>query len=204
MNAEQLISINKKCTCALKITYRTLLEIGLKPAISSIAEIIVGTTLSHNHFGLYTISVVPVKGCVDFIDNVYCADCLQQHLEEKLAKFFQNHRRKHVMFFINKETEHAWKQFLAKGNYKQLTGSTYKIGMGIGANKASFSYGLLNDHQSAFRDIPGTYNWSVLGRYIFESEYTILNKGKELPNAGFKRIFLLPRCQYVCMSKCSC
>lgn len=109
MDAYCLISIDRRCSCALKISHLMLLEAGLKPVVSNIAETIVGTTFSIDHFGLYPISALLVKGGVDFIDNAYCANCLQHCLKEKLAKVFRNHQQKPTMFFVNKETEHAWK-----------------------------------------------------------------------------------------------
>ncbi|KAK4521208.1 uncharacterized protein ATC70_013153 [Mucor velutinosus] len=192
LDTHQMVSINKKCSCALKITHRMLLETGLKPAVSSIAGIIVGTTLSIDHFGLYSISALFVKGGANFVDNVYCSDCLQHHLEEKLAKFFHNHHRKLVMYFVEKETEDVLKQYLVKGNYKQINGSTYAINMEIDTRESSFSFGLLNDHSSVYRDIWGIYyparNWNA--SYLFKSKYTILNKGNDLPSTGFRRLFL--------------
>ncbi|KAK4521203.1 uncharacterized protein ATC70_013148 [Mucor velutinosus] len=187
-----LISIDKECPCALKITHRMLLEIGLKPVVSIIAETIVGTTLSSDHFGLYPVSALFVKRGVGFVDNVYCSDCLQHHLEEKLAEFFQNHQQKPAMCFVDKEAEHALKQFLVKGNYKQIAGSTYTISMKIETEKSSFTYELLDDYRNAYQDIPGTYSRSNLRRVqYFNSEYTILKKDKDLPSTGFKRIFFL-------------
>jgi len=196
LDAEELISINKECTCALKTTHRTLLETGLKPAISSIAEIIVGTTLSNDHFGLYTISAVFVKGCVDFINNVYCADYLQRYFKERTRRILQTHRRKLTMILVDEDTEAEMRQYMARGNYTQTSNSTYSISFEVETLGGYFSLGLLDDHLLAYASLSGKYSqlhmWSKEHERLFKSGYTILRKGEHLPSTGVKRLFFLP------------
>ncbi|EPB89495.1 hypothetical protein HMPREF1544_03726 [Mucor circinelloides 1006PhL] len=115
LDAYQSISIDKECTCTLNISCRMLLEAGLKPAISGIAEIIVGTILSNDHFGLYQVAALLAKKSVDFIDVSF-----ERFLEEKLAKLFQSRQRRPAMLFINEETKHLMRQYLARGSYTQI------------------------------------------------------------------------------------
>ncbi|GAN08279.1 hypothetical protein MAM1_0197d07788 [Mucor ambiguus] len=206
LDAYHLISLNKDCSFALKISYRMLLETGLKPAISCIAKTIVGTALSNDHFGQYQLSALFVKGSMSFIDNVYCSDCLQRHLGERLTKFFLNHHQKPVMYFVNKETEHALGQYPTRENFTHISNLTLTISLRIQTNKSSFSYGYLDDQCDVYIDVPGTYfhdKHYLRAKHLFETEYTILSKGDELPRTGLKRTYILPECIGADISKLS-
>ncbi|KAL7326583.1 hypothetical protein PS15p_208901 [Mucor circinelloides] len=194
LDAYQSISIDKECTCALRMSCRMLLEEGMRPVISGIAEIIVGVILSSDHFCLYQVVALFVKQNVDFIDV-----SLERFLEEKLTKLFQSRQRRPATLFVNEETEHAMGQYLAIGSYTQVSSSTYMISLENLTEKTSFSCGLLNDHLHAYTDLLGTYTplyayLSNTEKYIFKSKYTILNKGEELPSTGIKRTLLFPKC----------
>ncbi|CAO3636824.1 unnamed protein product [Mucor fragilis] len=196
LDAEQLISVDKRCICALKTTHLMLLETGLKPAISSIGEIIVGTTLSDDHFGLFTLSAVFVKGYVNLIDNVYCADRLEQHLKERIRMTLLTHRRKLTTILVNQVNEASIKQYIAKGNFTQISSSTYSISFEVLTRRRSLSIGLLESHLFAYKYLPDTYFHSRDhdGRYLFKSKDTILRKDEHLPNTGTKKVLFLPSC----------
>ncbi|GAN08285.1 hypothetical protein MAM1_0197c07794 [Mucor ambiguus] len=195
-----LISINKDCTCALKMSHRMLLEAGLKPAVTSITEIIVGTTLSNDYFGLYPISVLFVKGSIDFIDNKFTSYSLGQYIQERLRTLFQRRQPKLITVFVNKETDDATRQYLVRGSYKQISSSTYSLGLEIETNRFDFCYGLLGEYHSTYTDLPGTYSdlkQSLEASYLYKSEYSILNKGEDLPNTGIRRTFYFPECLHI-------
>ncbi|KAK4521198.1 uncharacterized protein ATC70_013143 [Mucor velutinosus] len=201
-----LISIDKECPCALKITHRMLLETGLKPVVSSIAKTIVGTTLSNNHFGLYQLSTLFVKGSTDSINSMYYAYSLENHIEEKLRSLFQIRQRKLTIIFVNKKSNHATRQYLVRGNYKQISSSTYSISLEIETNRYGYCHGLLDDHHNVYRALPGIYSdlkhsWEA--SYLYKSEYTILNKGEDVPITGVKRTFLIPECLHIIAGKVS-
>ena len=171
-----------------------LLEEGLMPVLTGIAEIIVGVILSSDHFGLYQVATLFVKQSVDFIDV-----SLERFLEEKLTKLFQSRQRRPAMLFVNEDTEHVMGQYLAIGSYTQVSSSTYMISLENLTEKTSFSCGLLNDHLHAYTDLLGTYTplyayLSSTEKYIFKSKCTILNKDEGLPSTGIKRTLLFPKC----------
>lgn len=174
-----------------------LLEIGLKPAISSIAETIVGTTLSNDYFGLCQVSALFVKEDMDYIDNMYYSYSLARHLEERLRNIFETRQQRPAMFFVKENTEHALRQYLVKGNYTQISNLTYSISFQIETNRESYNCGYLDDHLNAYIDLPGTYSdaYSYMsGKHRFQSNCTILKKSEGLPSTGVKKSLCFPSC----------
>ncbi|KAL7326641.1 hypothetical protein PS15p_208944 [Mucor circinelloides] len=195
LDAYQSISIDKECTCTLNISCRMLLEAGLKPAISGIAETIVGTILSNDHFGLYQVAALFVKKSVDFIDVSF-----ERFLEEKLAKLFQSRQRRPTMLFINEERGHLMGQYLVRGSYTQVSDSNYAVKLSFRTDRNSFYCGVLDNHLGAYTDIPGRcMAWKgnsdgQIESYLFESRCTILKKGEDLSSIGVGKSFFLPKC----------
>ncbi|CAO0801384.1 unnamed protein product [Mucor circinelloides] len=178
---------------------RMLLEEGLRPVLTGIAEIIVGVILSSDHFGQYQVATLFVKQNMDFIDV-----SLERLLEEKLTKLFQSRQRRPAMLFANEETEHVMGQYLGIGSYTQVSSSTYMITLQSMTEKTSFSCGILDDHLHAYTDLPGTCTfpmWSQrpgiasLKKHGFKSNCTILKKGDDLPSIGIKRTLLFAKCE---------
>lgn len=172
-----------------------LLEAGLKPAISGIAEIIVGTILSNDHFGLYQVAALLAKKSVDFIDVSF-----ERFLEEKLAKLFQSRQRRLAMLFINEETKHWVRQYLARGSYTQVSDSNYIVKLSFITDRNSFYCEVLDNHLGAYTDLPGrclgwtSINQGQIDGYLFESKCIILKKGEDLSSIGVGKSFFLPNC----------
>ncbi|KAL9559106.1 hypothetical protein MBANPS3_000587 [Mucor bainieri] len=178
-----------------------LLEIGIQPAISSVAETIVGTTLSKDHFGLYHLSALFVTGAVDLVHNAYCSYSIKQYLEERCRSLIQTHRQELAVLLVNEETEHAAvRQYLVRQNFTHVSSSSLFIDLVIQTNKSAFSYGCLDEDASDayyYLDLPGTYLHDKLysrAKYFFKTECTLLSIGDYLPSTGLKRTFLLPKC----------
>ncbi|KAL9559108.1 hypothetical protein MBANPS3_000589 [Mucor bainieri] len=196
-----LISISRDCSCAVKTSRRMLLETGLKPAISGIAKIIIGTTFSTEHFGLYQLSALFVKEDVDLISNGYCLHFLEHYLKEQLRNSVQQtDPQRPTLLIVNKKIEQTVEQYLVRGIYTQVASTSYSIHCSIEAEKSHYSWGVLDNDLNAYIDLPGTYSnpWtpSKFGATMYKftaDKYAILNKGEELPNTGLKKTILFSK-----------
>ncbi|EPB81099.1 hypothetical protein HMPREF1544_12199 [Mucor circinelloides 1006PhL] len=122
----QLISIDKKCDCALKISPRMLLEVGLKPAIVNLASMIVGTLISNDSFGLYHVPTIIITGSI--MDSLQFSSHTEQCLKNNVYNCFYMHQRKPTLFFHdNKEADRNLTQYLGRGSYSQLSSTSYFV-----------------------------------------------------------------------------
>ena len=131
----QPISTNINCKCALNITYRMLLEVGVKSAITNIATAITSTLASNDLFGLYVISALII---INDSKNV-ALNRFYSILKEAILKRLQAYQRTPAVFHGEKELVTCkllgnWvndvKQILGIGSYSQVSSTSYMFRMG--------------------------------------------------------------------------
>ena len=129
------ISTNINCKCALNISYRMLIELALKPAITNIATVIISTLASNDLFGLYGVSALII---INESKNIALNRC-NIILKEAILKRLQVHQKRLVVFHGEKELVACkllgnWvtdvKQILGRGSYVQVSSTSYIVRMG--------------------------------------------------------------------------
>ncbi|KAL7326611.1 hypothetical protein PS15p_208918 [Mucor circinelloides] len=198
LDAYHSVFIDDQCECALKITRRMLLEVGMKSAIANVATTIIGGAFSNDYFGLYQVSAWVVRGCTTSIVNPHYLYSLERFLQEKLRKGFQIHQRKPLMFFDN-DAEVIMAQYLGRGGYSQISSTTYTIKFSMLSQNNAYVFGLHDNHLDQCENIPVQYeveawkmkfnnlaiNFKVTSDYI-----PILHKGSTLSETGISKKFL--------------
>ncbi|KAL9543779.1 hypothetical protein MBANPS3_007952 [Mucor bainieri] len=194
----QLVSIDETCDCALKISHRMLLEIGLKPAIKSMASTIVGTLISNDSFGLYYIpTIIIITGSI--MENVFFSFHAEQCLEESIQNCFYIHQRKPALYFHNDKQQANCElmPYLRSGSYSQLSSTSYiaefhdicysdsdNIIIGTQQEKDSFSRKLnIENHE-----IESTFD---VYTSRFSAESSLLRRGDVLRPEGTSQKFLI-------------
>ncbi|KAL9546275.1 hypothetical protein PS6_007744 [Mucor atramentarius] len=186
------VFIDDQCACALKITRRMLLEVGMKPAIANVATTIVGGAFSNDYFGLYQVSAWIVRGCMTSIVNSHYSYSLERFFQEKLRKLFQTHQRKPLMFFDN-DAEVIMAQYLGRGGCSQISSTTYTIKFSMISQNNAYVFGLHDNHLDQCENIP-VLQYKVLTsvmKFGVTSDYIpILHKGSTLSETGISKKFL--------------
>ncbi|CAO3646956.1 unnamed protein product [Mucor fragilis] len=133
IDSSHTISISKECSCSLQISFRTLIDIGLQPAISHIATIIASSLASNSFFGLYTVSALIIMD-----DSKETLLQNYHHIFEKtMQRCLQAHHRRTIVFY-SRETVMAacaslgsWytglQQVFGKGSYSQVSNTDYVL-----------------------------------------------------------------------------
>ncbi|KAG1121569.1 hypothetical protein G6F42_012303 [Rhizopus arrhizus] len=192
------VFIDDQCACALKITRRMLLEVGMKPAIANVATTIVGGAFSNDYFGLYQVSAWIVRGCMTSIVNSHYSYSLERFFQEKLRSLFLIHQRKPLLCFDN-DAEVIMAQYLGRGGYSQISSTTYTINFSMLSQNNAYVFGLHDNHLDQCENIPVQYeveawkmkfnnlaiNFKVTSDYI-----PILHKGSTLSETGISKKFL--------------
>lgn len=188
-----MVSLEEQCTCALKLSQRLLLEVGLRPSIANIAIAITGTLLSNEYFGLYPISALIVKGNVKAGKNMYFSYSLDRLLEEALQKRLQVQHRRVSLLFYDTQVDRNEMQYLGQGGYSQISSTTFTIKIEISSNKGEIVCALQED--GVCTRIPSRPCCPKWGRYYASaSEYLVLARGEDLPLAGINKTFLIKGC----------
>ncbi|CAO0801448.1 unnamed protein product [Mucor circinelloides] len=196
LDAYHSVFIDDQCACALKITRRMLLEVGMKPAIANVATTIVGVAFSNDYFGLYQVSAWIVRGCMTSIVNSHYSYSLERFFQEKLRSIFQIHQRKPLLCF-DSDAEVIMAQYLGRGRYSQISSTTYTIKFSILSQNNAYVFGLRDNHLDQCENIPVQYKAYKLDfnnlttNFKVKSDYIhILHKGSALPEAGISKTFL--------------
>ena len=126
------ISTNINCKCALNITYRMLIELALKPAITNIATVITSSLASNDLFGLYVVSALII---INESKNI-ALHRFDSILKEAILKRLQVHQKRPIVFHGEKELVACrslgkWvndvKQILGRGSYLQVSSTSYMV-----------------------------------------------------------------------------
>ncbi|KAL9548439.1 hypothetical protein PS6_006601 [Mucor atramentarius] len=193
LDSYHLVSLEEQCTCALKLSQRLLLEVGLRPSIANIAIAITGTLLSNEYFGLYPISALIVKGNVKAGKNMYFSYSLDRFLKEALQKRFQVQHRRVSLLFYDTQVDRNEMQYLGRGDYSQISSTTFTIKIEISSNKGEIIYAIQED--GVCTRIPSRPCCRKWGRYYASAtEYLVLARGEDLPLAGINKTFLIKDC----------
>ncbi|CEP17222.1 hypothetical protein [Parasitella parasitica] len=132
----QDIPISRSCACSLSTTHRSLLEIGLKPAVGEVAASIVSSIAANDMFGAYHVSALIITGGIDvFASNPYYYYQINRIFQESLNKYLQTHQRS-IVVFLSREAVMAcntlgtWRdknQIFGRGDYTQLSSASFGI-----------------------------------------------------------------------------
>ncbi|KAL7330828.1 hypothetical protein PS15p_205720 [Mucor circinelloides] len=187
------ISVDERCACAVNLSQRLLLEVGLKPAVANIAGAVIGALFSDEFFGLYQISALIVRKNLNIINNLhfsYLFDCL---LKKALQGHLQVHRGRISLLFQDKQADSNVTQYLGRGNYSQVSGTTwtFKFEMWRMTGKKRFTLGLQEDGECKRLLTASSTPGGRHRRLPIMYEYIALTKGEELPLAGLTRTFLV-------------
>jgi hypothetical protein len=182
IDSNHVISISKECSCSFQISFRTLINIGLQPAISHIATIIASSLASNSFFGLYTVSALIIMD-----DSKETLIQNQHHIfEMTMQRCLQAHHRRTIVFY-SRETVMAafaslgsWctglQQVFGKGSYSQVSSTDYVLKFlahGMDDDKKKFT--MCKYHSNSFKKADSIEK---------PSEFVILEKGDALDLGG--------------------
>ncbi|OAC97584.1 hypothetical protein MUCCIDRAFT_86916 [Mucor lusitanicus CBS 277.49] len=116
---------NNRCTCALKLSQRLLLEVGLKPAIVRIANTIRGVLFSNAFFGLYQLSALILETNLKAINNQPFSCAIDGLLKQNLKEFLHVHYRQLLLLSHGKLADDDKLRYLGRGGYSQVSSTNY-------------------------------------------------------------------------------
>ncbi|CAO3646972.1 unnamed protein product [Mucor fragilis] len=176
------ISINKECNCSFQISFRTLIDIGLQPAISHIATTIASSLASNSFFGLYTVSALIIMD-----DSKETLLQNYHHIFEKtMQRYLQAHHGSTVVFYSREtvmaacESLGSWytglQQVFGKGPYSQVSSTDYllRLEKPLTAD-ANEKFDIYKYHSNSLK------NGDSIER---PNEFAILEKGHALDSSG--------------------
>ncbi|CAO3646984.1 unnamed protein product [Mucor fragilis] len=187
IDINHIISISKECSCSLQISFRTLVDIGLQPAISHVATIIASSLASNSFFGLY-----PVSALIIMDDSKDTLLQKRHHIFEKtMQRCLQAHHGRTIVFY-SRETVMAaceslgnWctglQQVFGKGPYSQVSSTDYVL---------KFSGEDIDETEEEF-EMYRYHSNSLKKGDSFErpNEFAILEKGHALDPGGLIHLF---------------
>ncbi|KAL9560215.1 hypothetical protein MBANPS3_000067 [Mucor bainieri] len=187
LDAYQLISVDQQCTCALKLSRRLLLEVGLKPAIANIVTTITSALFSDDFFGLYPLSALIIEKNWKTIKNLPFLNAINGFLEQALERLLQMYHSRLLLLDQDKCTKSNISQYLGRGDYSQVSSINYIFRFGMGFDESIL--GLLEG--GTCKRLPVEPNRSSSS---FELTYSVLAKGDDLPLDGINLTFLQRNC----------
>ena len=162
----------------MRITYRMLMELAVKPAVNNIARTITSTLVSNDLFGLYDVPVLIITSDLSNIFHNFLKESVQQRLHV--------HQRSLTVFFNEKELMACkllgnWisdvKQILGKGDYIQLSSTNYIV-------RLSFYDENFNTHR--------------------QPDYNIVKKYDNLAHEGVSKSIIIKDGEFSCLGKYLC
>ncbi|GAN03685.1 hypothetical protein MAM1_0046c03140 [Mucor ambiguus] len=180
LDAYYLVSVDQRCTCALKLSQRMFLEVGLKPAIISIATFITSALFSNDFFGFYQLSVVILEKNLKTIKNPYFLCAIDQTLKHTLKRFLQVHHSRLLLLFYDKHTKNNVLPYLGQGSYSQVLNANYTFRFQR-PSESNF-IGLMDD--GVCKIVPFADS-----REVQEFTYSGLDKEADLPLEGISLTF---------------
>ncbi|KAL9554993.1 hypothetical protein MBANPS3_002561 [Mucor bainieri] len=197
----RLVSVNQRCACALKLSKRLLLEVGLRPAIINITTAIISALFSDDYFGLYQISTMILETSFETVNNLpfLCA------IDGLLKKTLKVHHNRLILLFHDKTANSTLSQFLGRGDYSQVSSMALIFRFIIHPNEGSEATLVLIEGDACTKlqlarreplfipggDRPG-YNHA---NQSFELTYRVLAKEEALPLNGINLTFLTRNCR---------
>lgn len=179
-----MISIDNSCNCTLRITYRMLIEVALKPVISNIAKMISSTLASNDLFGLYDVAVLIIDSKSKEIAN----STYDIILKESIYRHLKVYQKRPVVFFGKEEviackSLGSWvsgvKQIFGNGGYLQISDTTYMIRLRSNNQVENddfiiFEKGDYLGHKGVNRTlVPNISGSSFLGKFLYKIIFSL-------------------------------
>ncbi|KAL9560216.1 hypothetical protein MBANPS3_000068 [Mucor bainieri] len=198
LDTYQLVSVDQQCTCALKLSQRLLLEVGLKPAIANIATTITSALFSDDFFGLYPLSALIIEKNWKTIKNLPFLSATNGLLKQALREFLQiYHNRLLLLIQEDKCANSNISQYLGRGAYSQVLGATYTFKLKLVPNKGTEPILGLLEGNNTCKKLPPMPEFLGQGgsKHLFEFKYSGLVKEEDLPLNGIALTFLTKGCK---------
>lgn len=173
-----------------------LLEIGLMPAIKTLA-ITVSSALELNKTSeFYSISVLVITGCSERFKNTFYQYHFNKMFRESIQQYLQAQRKRTVVFFSKEELISCqvlgnWvfdaEKLLQKSEYTQASSTTYMF---------RFKFSKVRNHHNAGIYLDDGESYKKLGMLkTDEAVYTMLRAEDLLPHKGITRRFIYHGCR---------
>ncbi|CAO3647044.1 unnamed protein product [Mucor fragilis] len=158
IDSSHAIPISKECSCSLQISFRTLVDIGLQPAITHIATIIASSLASNIFFGLYTVSALIIMDDSKYSVLQNCRNIF----EKTMQRCLEVHHGRTIVFY-NREMVIAacaslgsWctglQQVFGKGSYSQVSSTDYVLQFsGTQINGTEEGFEIYKYHSNSFK-----------------------------------------------------
>lgn len=183
MNFETELRISNECTCAIRICFRNIVEIGLKPVLQNIATIIAASLTKNALFGKYEVDFLFVLGNAFsmFVSsilytayNVLLQDAITIDIESKgndtqgivLHESFDQ-----LLHPVTRSKPYMYNRFIT-GTLTQVSGGTYGVRFQTTKHATKFiPFSCLNCNDITLND--GSFS-------------VIIQKGQPIPITGLK------------------
>ncbi|KAF1796034.1 hypothetical protein FB192DRAFT_1441334, partial [Mucor lusitanicus] len=99
LDSYSLILVDQQCSCALKLSQRLLLEVGLKPAVGNLATTITSALFSNDFFGSYNLSTLIVVTSLKAIENTLLSCAIDRLLKQALEGFLRVHHNRLLLLY---------------------------------------------------------------------------------------------------------
>ncbi|KAF1797752.1 hypothetical protein FB192DRAFT_1395956 [Mucor lusitanicus] len=193
LDSYSLILVDQQCNCALKLSQRLLLEVGLKPAVGNLATTITSALFSNDFFGRYQLSTLIVVTSLKAIKNTSFSCAIDRLLKQALEGFLQVHHNRLLLLFQGKHVDNNVLRYLGRGDYSQVSSMTITFKLKVLPENTSVVAGMLEDGVcKRVLMTPDKGNRYYPRTVIYT--YTGLTKGEQLPLAGLHFTFLVKGC----------
>ncbi|KAL9551870.1 hypothetical protein MBANPS3_004052 [Mucor bainieri] len=183
-----LVSVDQQCTCALKLSQRLLIEVGLKPAIANIATTITSALFSDDYFGLYQPSALILERNFETIKNLLFLCAINGLLKQALKTFLQLHHYRLLLLFHDNCAKSSFSQYLGRGDFSQISSAAYIFSVtGVYKKGDEPIFGVLLKDGTCTKLLPvdsTSYDEIDYDLVEYEFTYLILAKEENLPLNG--------------------
>ncbi|KAL9558391.1 hypothetical protein MBANPS3_000934 [Mucor bainieri] len=191
-----LVLIDQRYTCALKLSRRLLMEVGLKPAIANIATTITSALFSNDYFGLYQLSALILEKNFETIKNLRFLCAVNGLLKQSLEEYLEVHHNRLLLLFQDKCANNNISQYLGRGDYSQVSSMAYTFKIKIVSEQgADPILGLLEGGTCKKLPLLREQRRIQDNYQLFVLTYRGLAKEEDLPLNGVNLTFLVNDCE---------
>ncbi|KAF1797745.1 hypothetical protein FB192DRAFT_1395928 [Mucor lusitanicus] len=196
LDSYSLILVNQRCSCALKLSQRLLLQVGLKPAVGNLATTITSALFSNDFFGRYQLSTLIVVTSLKAIKNTFLSCAIDRLLKQALEGFLQVHHNRLLLLFQGRHVSNSVSRYLGRGDYSQVASMTITFTFHFRSENTLVVAGMLEDGVcKKILMTPYETHWGY--PCSVSSTYTGLTKGERVPLAGLHFTLLVKGCDRV-------
>ncbi|KAL9537980.1 hypothetical protein MBANPS3_011296 [Mucor bainieri] len=198
LDTYRLISVDQQCSCALRLSQRLLLEVGLKSVVANIATTITSALFSDDYFGLYQPSALILEKNWKTIKNLPFLCAINGLLNQALEEYLHIHYNRLLLLFQDKCANSDISQYLGRGDYSQVSSMTYTFKLKLYPKKgAKLIFGFLEE--SGCTKLPLIPIGLKQGDSYssFELTYPVLAEEEDLPLNGITLTFPTKECLHI-------